>query len=62
MFPDLLAEVTPGDRKVWLSHYNKSFTLLDFPDIPGQNATPFAFPHSHAFIDLNSDLVAGKFL
>lgn len=62
MFPDLLAEVTPGNRKVWLSHHNKSFSLLDFPGIPGQNATSFASPHSHAFIDLNSDLVADLLL
>ncbi|KAK2151457.1 hypothetical protein LSH36_362g02000 [Paralvinella palmiformis] len=57
MYPDLLAEVTAGVRKVWLFHHNESFTVIDFPTKPGQNATPFAFPQSHAFIDLNADLI-----
>jgi len=53
--PDILGIDANSKRKVWIgSKWQNNITAVDFPD--GGNAS-FKIPHSHAFIDLSSDMI-----
>ncbi len=62
MRPDLLVEDSDGNRHVWLASStptsNRTFTLLPFANSSGM--PQFRVPHSHAFLDVNHDMTAGR--
>lgn len=53
MIPDIIGETTSGERRVWFSSREKTFTYKNLT-----NSEKFGSPHSSGLLDMNDDLAA----